>query len=110
MSTLKEVNAPDFNSEVINSDKPVLVDFWAPWCGPCLMMAPVLEELAASHGDKLKVIKVNVEEEQNQALAMQYQIQSIPNMKLFKAGQVAHEFIGFRPKEALLNELESLIA
>ncbi|MDD5438402.1 MAG: thioredoxin [Patescibacteria group bacterium] len=109
MSNLQEINAPDFQSEVLQSDKPVLVDFWAPWCGPCLMMAPVLEELSGSHADKLKIIKVNVEEQQNQALAMQYQIQSIPNMKLFKGGQVVHEFIGFKPKEALLNELEPLI-
>ncbi len=109
MSNLKEINAPDFDQEVLKSEKPVLVDFWAPWCGPCLMMAPVLEEISGTHADKLKIIKVNVEEEQNQGLAMQYHIQSIPNMKLFKAGQVAHEFIGFRPKEALLDELEKLV-
>jgi thioredoxin 1 len=109
MSHLKEINAPDFDSEVIKSDKPVLVDFWAPWCGPCLMMAPVLEELSGSHADKLKIIKVNVEEQENQPLAMQYQIQSIPNMKLFKDGLVVHEFIGFKPKEALVDELEKLI-
>ncbi|MDD2785831.1 MAG: thioredoxin [Patescibacteria group bacterium] len=109
MSNVKEINAPEFESSVLKSDLPVLVDFWAPWCGPCRMMAPVLDELSVSLSDKLKIMKVNVEETDNQGLAMQYNIQSIPNMKLFKGGNVAREFIGFRSKEMLQGELESLI-
>ncbi|MFA6160571.1 MAG: thioredoxin [Patescibacteria group bacterium] len=109
MSNVKEINAPEFESSVLKSDLPVLVDFWAPWCGPCRMMAPVLDELSVGLSDKLKIMKVNVEEADNQGLAMQYGIQSIPNMKLFKGGNVAREFIGFRSKEMLQGELEGLI-
>ncbi len=107
MSKVINANASNFEQEVLKSELPVLVDFWAPWCGPCRMMAPVLDELSDDMGDKLKVVKVDVEEVDNQGLAMQYQIQSIPNMKLFKNGQVAHEFVGFRPKDALVSELNS---
>lgn len=107
MSKVINANASNFEQEVLKSELPVLVDFWAPWCGPCRMMAPVLDELSDDMGDKLKVVKVDVEDADNQGLAMQYQIQSIPNMKLFKNGQVVHEFVGFRPKDALVNELNS---
>ena len=98
--TLTKTN---FEAEVLKSDKPVLVDFWAPWCGPCRMLAPVLAEVAAEKGDKIKVGKVNVDEEPD--LAAQYGISGIPAMLLFKNGKVAATSVGFKPKP----ELESFI-
>ena len=99
--TLTKTN---FEAEVLKSDKPVLVDFWAPWCGPCRMLAPVLAEVAAEKGDKIKVGKVNVDE--NPELAAQYGISGIPAMLLFKDGKIAATSVGFKPKP----ELESFIA
>jgi len=107
MSKVINAKSSDFENVVLKSELPVLVDFWAPWCGPCRMMAPVLDELSMDMSDKLRVVKVDVEDAANQDLAMKYRIQSIPNMKLFKDGQVVHEFVGFRPKEVLINELTS---
>lgn len=103
------VGVDSFNTEVIKSDIPVLVDFWAPWCGPCQMMAPILENLAAKFDAKLKIVKVDTEQPDNQKLAMDYQIQSIPNMKLFKNGELVKEFIGFRPEAPFTEELKSFI-
>ena len=96
----------NFGKEVLKSETPVLVDFWAPWCQPCLMMAPVLDELSEELKGKLKIGKLNTEILEHQSLAIQYQIQSIPNMKLFKNGKVVKEFIGLRPKEMIRQELE----
>jgi len=109
MSKALEVNNSNFQAEVLSSTVPVLVDFWAPWCMPCKMMAPILDELAGDMEGKAKIVKVNTEEAENQALAMQYQIQSIPNMKLFKEGKVIGEFIGMRNKEALKGDITSLL-
>jgi len=109
MSQVLEVTKNNFTSEVLNSDLPVLVDFWAPWCMPCKMMAPILDELAVDMSGKLKIVKVDTENGDNQDLAMEYQIQSIPNMKLFKSGKVIGEFIGLRNKETLKSEVEGLI-
>ena len=106
MSKTIEVTSQNFEAEVIKSDIPVLVDFWAPWCQPCLMMAPALEEIAEEWDGKLKICKLNTEIPENQNLAIQYQIQSIPNMKLFKNGKVVKEFVGLRPKDAFKAELE----
>lgn len=107
MSKITELNYQNFEKEVLQSDIPVLVDFWAPWCRPCLIMEPALEELQDELGDKLKIAKLNIEMPDNRILAMRYQIQSIPNMKLFKDGRIIREFIGTRPKEYLKMELEA---
>lgn len=109
MSKALEINKSNFQAEVLTSEQPVLVDFWAPWCMPCQMMAPILDELSAEMAGKIKVAKVNTEEGQNQELAMEYRIQSIPNMKLFKQGKIVGEFIGLRNKETLKKEIEGLI-
>ncbi len=109
MSNALEVKKDSFAAEVLNSDLPVLVDFWAPWCMPCRMMAPILDELAGEMAGRVKIAKVNTEDGANQDLAMEYQIQSIPNMKLFKGGKVIGEFIGLRNKETLKGEIEAFI-
>lgn len=107
MSKVLDVNKSNFESEVLKSDLPVLVDFWAPWCMPCKMMSPILDELSEEIGDKVKIVKVNTEEAENQEIASEYQIQSIPNMKLFKGGEVVTEFIGMRSKDSLKNDINA---
>jgi thioredoxin 1 len=92
-----------WETEVLKSDKPVLVDFWAEWCGPCKMVAPVLEEIAAAHGEKLRVVKLNVDE--NPQTARNYQIMSIPTMHVFVNGQIADTIVGAKPKSKLLELL-----
>jgi thioredoxin 1 len=109
MAKTIEITGQNFEKEVLQSDIPVLVDFWAPWCRPCLMMAPILEELSEEFEGRLKIGKVNTEIPENQMLAVQYQIQSIPNMKLFKNGKVVQEFIGLRAKQIFTQELESAL-
>jgi len=109
MSKALELNNDNFQAEVLNSPEPVLVDFWAPWCMPCQMMAPILDELADEMAGKVKITKVNTEDGSNQELAIKYQIQSIPNLKLFKDGKIIGEFVGMRNKEALKGEIESLL-
>ena len=109
MADIKNIKAGEWEETVLKSPIPVLVDFWATWCGPCLMMAPVLEQLAKDYDGKLSVVKVDVDQPENQLLAGQYNIQSIPNMKIFKGGQVIEELIGFRPAETLRLELASVI-
>src|SRR6476619_7514163 len=96
--TLSEVTDSNFHAEVIESDKPVLVDFWAPWCGPCRVVAPVLEEIAAERPD-LRIVKLNVDE--NQQTAAAFEVLSIPTMILFKNGEVAKKVIGAYPKRKL---------
>jgi thioredoxin 1 len=104
MSTI-EIDSDNFEREVLKSEIPVLIDFWAPWCYPCLMMAPILEEFSKEQKGRLKIGKMDVDNPKNQFLAAEYQIQSIPNMKLFKGGKVVKEFIGLRPKESLKEEI-----
>lgn len=101
-----DLTKSNFEDEVLKSNVPVLVDFWAPWCTPCRMMAPILDELATTFEGKIKITKVDTENPENQDLAIQYQIQSIPNMKLFKGGQVVEEFIGLRSQDDLQSSLK----
>ncbi len=101
--TLFEVTDTNFQAEVIESDQPVLVDFWAPWCGPCRVVAPVLEEIAAERED-LRIVKLNVDE--NQQTAATFEVLSIPTLILFKNGEVAKKVIGAYPKRKLEAELE----
>ena len=101
----KAIEITDANfDEIINSDKPVLVDFWAAWCGPCKMIAPVLEELDADMDDKVKIVKLDVDE--NQQTASEYGIMSIPTLLLMKNGETVDKVVGFRPKEALAELVE----
>ncbi len=106
-ANVTEVNDSNFQAEVIESTDPVLVDFWAPWCGPCRMVAPVLEEIANERQD-LRIAKLNVDE--NQQTAAQFEVLSIPTMILFKNGQVAKKVIGAYPKKKLEAELEPALA
>jgi thioredoxin 1 len=102
--TVAEVTDTNFQSEVIESEVPVLVDFWAPWCGPCRMVAPVVEEIAQEKGEALKVVKMNIDE--NQDTAMQFNVLSIPTLMVFRDGQVAKTVVGAYPKRKLEAELE----
>jgi thioredoxin len=106
--TIAEVTDNTFQAEVIESDVPVLVDFWAPWCGPCRMVAPVLEEIASEKGATLKIVKLNTDE--NQQTAMAYEVLSIPTLILFKNGQIAKKVVGAYPKRKLEAELEPALA
>ena len=101
-----EFTDQNFEGEVINSEKPVLVDFWAPWCGPCQVMGPIMEELSAEMGDKIKIGKLNVDE--NGEVAQKYGIMSIPSLKVFKGGKVVKEFTGVQSKETLKEELNKI--
>ncbi|MCW3048614.1 MAG: trxA [Solirubrobacterales bacterium] len=105
--TLFEVTDTNFQAEVIESEQPVLVDFWAPWCGPCRVVAPVLEEIAAERED-LRIVKLNVDE--NQQTAAKFEVLSIPTLILFKNGEVAKKVIGAYPKRKLEAELEPVLA
>lgn len=96
-----------FEQEVIKSDKPVLVDFWAPWCGPCRSLAPVIEEITKEFEGRVKVGKVNVDN--NQELARKYGIMSIPTLVIFKNGQVVEQMVGFTQKSVLAKKLESVV-
>ena len=104
---LNEVTDTNFQAEVLESDKPVLVDFWAPWCGPCRIVAPHLEELAGERDD-LRIVKLNVDE--NPGVSSQFNVMSIPTLLLFKNGQVAHQIIGALPKNRLVQEIEPALA
>lgn len=108
MKSTIEINESNFEGEVLKSAQPVLVDFWAPWCGPCKMIAPVLEEIAAEKGEKVKVVKVNVDE--NPWLAQRYGVQAIPTLLYFVNGEVQDRQVGAASKRAILSRTESLLA
>ncbi len=101
------VTDASFADDVLLSDKPVLVDYWAVWCGPCRMIAPILEEIAATHGDKLTIAKLNVDE--NPRIASDYGIVSIPTLNVFQGGKVVKQIIGAKPKAALLKDLAEFL-
>ncbi|MFM5905940.1 MAG: thioredoxin [Micrococcales bacterium] len=103
----KHVTTASFQADVLQSAKPVLVDFWAEWCGPCRAVSPILDQISAEHGDKITIVKVNVDEEPQ--LAMQYGITSIPALNVYQGGQVVKQIIGAKPKPALLSDLAEFI-
>ena len=105
MGATKSVSDATFTSDVLQSDKLVLVDFWAEWCGPCRKVAPILEELASELGDKVEIVKMNIDD--NPETAMAYRVMSVPTLTIFKGGQPVQSIVGARPKSALLRMIES---
>jgi thioredoxin 1 len=103
----KTVTDASFEADVLKSTKPVLVDYWAEWCGPCKMVAPVLEAIAEEHGDKIEIVKLNVDE--NPEVARKYNILNIPTLGVFQDGEVVKELVGARSKTALLRELAEFL-
>ena len=102
-----EVNSADFEAEVTNSEIPVAVDFWAAWCGPCRMIAPIMEELAVTYEGKVKIAKMDVDS--NQELAAKFRIMSIPNVLFFKGGEVVDQIVGAMPKQQFVDRIEKMI-
>lgn len=110
MAQIATVTRQEFEQKVLQADKPVLVDFWAAWCPPCRMMEPVLTKIAKDMEGKADIVKVNVEESQDNAqLAGEYGVQGIPNMQLFQNGKVVHEFVGLQPERTITDKLQSLL-
>lgn len=108
MSAAKAVTDASFEADVINSEKTILVDFWAEWCGPCRAVSPILDQIAAEHADKIEIVKLNVDE--NPQTAAKYQITSIPAMKVYRGGEVVKTVIGAKPKPALEHDLADFLA
>ncbi len=107
MTDIKNLSLDNFDNEISSSNIPVLVDFWAEWCGPCKMLSPILEEISEDRKDKLQVVKVNLDE--NQDLAMKYSIRSIPTLLLFKGGELIDTKVGLLPKSDLVEWIDSKI-
>ena len=107
MSELPSVTDADFRSTVLEADKPVLVDFWAAWCGPCRQVGPILDEIAAEHGDKMTFVKMNVDE--NPVTPAGYRVTGIPALNVYKGGELVKSIVGAQPKASLLNQLSEFI-
>ena len=105
MGSVNEITDSDFEQEVLQSDQPVLVDFWAPWCGPCRQIAPMIDELSTENDGIVKVVKMNIDESPNSP--QQYGVNSIPTLMLFKSGSVVERFVGVQPKARLQKALDS---
>ena len=108
MSTAKDVTDASFQSEVLDSEKTIMVDFWAEWCGPCRAVGPILDAIAAEHAEKISIVKLNVDD--NPETAMKYGITSIPAMKVYRGGEVVKTVIGAKPKPALEADLAEFLA
>jgi thioredoxin 1 len=107
MAKVSEVNDASFRTEVLESDIPVLIDFWAPWCGPCRVISPVVEELAGEYEGRVKVVKMNVDD--NPQTPSQYGVRGIPNLVLFRGGKVADQIVGAVPKAHLANAIDRVL-
>ncbi|MGE5560981.1 MAG: thioredoxin [Chloroflexota bacterium] len=107
MANIKVVTDATFEQEVLSSSKPVLVDFWATWCGPCRMVAPVVEQIAGEYADRLQVAKLDVD--QNPDIAMKYGIMSIPTLMIFKDGKIAQRMVGYMPKETMKKYVDAVV-
>ncbi len=108
MSATRDVTDQNFATEVLASEKPIMVDFWAEWCGPCRAVSPILDQIASEHADKIDVVKLNVDD--NPETAMKYQVTSIPTMKIFRGGEVVKTVIGAKPKPALESDLAEFLS
>ena len=107
MAHLNEVSDGDFEAQVLQSSEPVLIDFWAPWCGPCRMITPIVEQLAAENAGSIKVVKINVDESPNTAAT--YGVSAIPTLMIFKDGEVVERFVGVQPKRRLQDAIDQTV-